>query len=220
MTNAINSGPDPARQPAPGPGVGSFRYWFDEDRWEWSDEVAAIHGYRSAEVQPTTALLTSHKHADDRQSFTDLVRTMREARTQFSSRHRIIDTSGRTHHVVVMGRTFRDRYGDVTGTEGFYVDLGLAVDDTVRDRVDERVQHFRARGAVIEQAKGMLMLVYGIDDGRAFDVLRWLSQSRNVPVVDICRTIVEGALTDPRIPESVRREFDLVVLNGATESGP
>ncbi|MCF8587853.1 PAS and ANTAR domain-containing protein [Gordonia liuliyuniae] len=220
MTNSTNAGADSASQRASGTRVGSFRYWFDEDRWEWSDEVAAIHGYRPGEVQPTTALLISHKHIDDRQSFTELVRTMRERRTHFSSRHRIVDTAGRVHHVVVMGRTFRGRDGEVAGTGGFYVDLGPAVDDTVRDRVDEQVQHFRARGAVIEQAKGMLMLVYGIDDDRAFDVLRWLSQSRNVPVVDVCRTIVEGALADPCIPESVRREFDLVVLSGSAESEP
>ena len=25
--------------------VGSFRFWFVGQRWEWSDEVARMHGY-------------------------------------------------------------------------------------------------------------------------------------------------------------------------------
>ena len=32
--------------------VGWFRYFFDEDRWEWSPEVQQIHGYESGTVSP------------------------------------------------------------------------------------------------------------------------------------------------------------------------
>jgi len=41
--------------------VGSFRYLRAEDRWEWSDAVAHMHGH----ALPTTALVMSHKHPDD-----------------------------------------------------------------------------------------------------------------------------------------------------------
>jgi hypothetical protein len=37
--------------------VGSFRFWFVGQRWEWSDEVARMHGYEPGSVVPTTKLL-------------------------------------------------------------------------------------------------------------------------------------------------------------------
>jgi hypothetical protein len=45
--------------------VGSFRFLFDTQEWEWSDEVAEMHGYRPGEVTPTTELIAGHKHPDD-----------------------------------------------------------------------------------------------------------------------------------------------------------
>ncbi len=194
--------------------VGHFRYWFDADRWEWSDEVTEMHGYRPGTITPTTELMTSHKHPDDRATFENLVEQMRTTRAPFSSRHRIIDTNGVIRNVVVMGRTFTEAE-EVVGTEGFYLDVEDVVEESVRGRVADHVQHFRENGAVIEQAKGMLMVVYGIPDDRAFDVLRWLSQTRNTPVHEIARAIVESAGTEPWTTESARRAFDLLVLGSA-----
>ena len=178
-----------------------------------------MHGYRPGEVQPTTELMTEHKHPDDRDSFTALVERMRATRTHFSSRHRIIDKHGRVRTVIVLGRTFRAADGSVVGTEGFYVDPGVdpaadsgtGEDEAVRGRVAAHVQHFRETGAVIEQAKGMLMVVYGVDEERAFEVLRWLSQTRNIPVREISRALVASA-AGTQMPPDAQRAFDAVVL--------
>ena len=203
--------PDLSDTPALSGRIGSFRYWFDDDVWEWSPEVAVMHGYLHDEVVPTTDLLRSHKHPDDRATFDALVATMRETRTHFSSRHRIVDTGGRVHSVAVIGRTFADG-GRVAGSEGYYVDLGVIVGDSVRAQVDSRVQDFREHASPIEQAKGMLMVMYGIDEERAFDVLRWRSQQENRKLRDLCRAIVNAAPARLSIGEAVRRQFDLVVL--------
>ncbi|MDT5224274.1 MAG: hypothetical protein QOG19_1681, partial [Mycobacterium sp.] len=48
------------------PSVGRFRYLIREDRWEWSDEVARMHGYEPGTVTPTSQLLLKHKHPDDK----------------------------------------------------------------------------------------------------------------------------------------------------------
>lgn len=40
--------------------VGSFRYVINDDRWEWSDAVARMHGYAPGSVTPTTELVLSH----------------------------------------------------------------------------------------------------------------------------------------------------------------
>ncbi|WP_201788937.1 hypothetical protein [Amycolatopsis orientalis] len=46
--------------------IGSFRFHFADQSWEWSDDVARLHGYAPGTVQPTTELLLSHKHPEDR----------------------------------------------------------------------------------------------------------------------------------------------------------
>jgi hypothetical protein len=48
--------------------VGAFRFWFVGQHWEWSDEVARMHGYEPGTVVLTTELLLSHKHPDDRRA--------------------------------------------------------------------------------------------------------------------------------------------------------
>jgi hypothetical protein len=40
----------------------------------------------------------------------------------FSSRHRIIDTAGRVHWVIVVADRMFDDVGQLIGTSGFYVD--------------------------------------------------------------------------------------------------
>ena len=54
--------------------VGSFHFWFAGERWDWSDEVARMHGYEPGSVVPTTKLLLSHKHPEDRAHVQDLPR--------------------------------------------------------------------------------------------------------------------------------------------------
>ncbi len=34
--------------------VGWYRFYFADERWEWSAEVAQIHGYQPGTVTPTT----------------------------------------------------------------------------------------------------------------------------------------------------------------------
>jgi len=46
--------------------VGRFRFFVEDQRWEWSDAVARMHGYEPGTVVPTTELLLEHKHPDDR----------------------------------------------------------------------------------------------------------------------------------------------------------
>ncbi len=163
------------------PRIGWVRYFFDDDRWEWSDEVARMHGYRPGAVVPSTELVLSQKHPADRAEMSALLARIRESREAFSSRHRILDTQGRTHHVVVVGNELRDATGRVVGSDGFYVDL-TAYEDVRESEVSAQIAEFTAHRAAIEQAKGMLMVIYDIDGAAAFDLLRWRSQQANVKV--------------------------------------
>jgi hypothetical protein len=60
--------------------------------------------------------------------------------------------------------------------------------------ITEAVQTIVGRRAPIEQTKGMLMFVYGIDADAAFNLLRWQSQQHNVKLRLIAELILEDLL--------------------------
>ncbi|HEY7051535.1 MAG TPA: PAS and ANTAR domain-containing protein [Mycobacterium sp.] len=168
--------------------VGWFRYYFDDDRWEWSPQVAKMHGYEPGTVAPTTELVLSHKHPDDYRQIADTLALIRQTRQPFSSRHRIRDVAGLVHHVVVVGDQLRDDNG-VIGTHGFYIDVTPA-EQARQEHLTAEVAKITESRAVIEQAKGMLMAIYGIDAYAAFDLLKWRSQESNVKLRPLAEQIV------------------------------
>jgi hypothetical protein len=72
---------------------------------------------------------------------------------------------------VVVGDRLHDDTGAVIGTTGSYIDITVFYRSDVKGSVDEAVVELEQSRAVIEQAKGALILVYGIPAARAFDVL-------------------------------------------------
>ncbi len=192
--------------------VGGFRFFFADQRWEWSDEVAELHGYQPGTVQPTTELLLSHKHPADRDTVADKLAAAVRDGVPFCSRHRIIDTVGTEHDVLVVGDRLHDATGATIGTVGYYVDLcpGLAADR--RQILDETLPGLVDARARIEQAKGALMLVYGINAEQAFAVLQWRSQETNTKLRDLADKLTT-ALTDlGGGPLQQRTQFDHLLL--------
>jgi ANTAR domain/PAS fold len=179
--------------------VGSFRFYFADQRWEWSPQVERMHGYEPGTVTPTTELVLSHKHPDDYRQVAALLEEIQRSSQAFSTRHRIIDVGGSEHHVVVVAdRLFGEGAGGdqaVIGTHGFYVDVTPSPHEVHQDRqelVTEAVAEIAEARGVIEQAKGMLMVVYRIDADSAFELLKWRSQEANVKL----RLLAEQITTD------------------------
>ncbi len=199
--------------------IGDFRFFYEGEKWEWSDEVAALHGYAPGEVEPTTELMRRHKHPEDRAHFDAVMAEMLTNHAPFSSRHRIVDTSGRVRPVVVVAHSITDATGVPIGTEGFYLDLTDAELAAVQRRVDDQVRAFRDSSGVIEQAKGMLMLVYGVNADRAFDVLRWRSQQENVKIRDVAAALVVEIQAGLSVEDHQRRRLDEIVLRPRRSSG-
>ena len=138
-----------------------------------------MHGYEPGAVQPTTALVLSHKHPEDYEQVAATLDEIRRTREPFSTRHRIIDVQGRTREVVVVAGQLRNDAGEAIGTDGFYVDITRSTEEhqtTITEAVAEIAKH----RSTIEQAKGVLMMVYGIDADVAFDILKWRSQESNI----------------------------------------
>jgi len=66
--------------------------------------------------------------------------------------------------------------------------------------------------AAIEQAKGALMLVYRISADAAFEILLWRSQQTNTKLRALARQVVAELDTLRYQPDSLRREFDHLLL--------
>ncbi|MBF6326427.1 PAS and ANTAR domain-containing protein [Nocardia cyriacigeorgica] len=192
--------------------VGGFRFWFDEQRWEWSDEVARMHGYEPGAVTPTTELLLDHKHPDDRDYVADLLDHALTDGEPFCSKHRIVDTQGRSHHVIVVADTMTDDGGGVIGTAGYYIDVTETLEEQRRETLDDTLPELMSARAVIEQAKGVLMLVYGIGADQAFRVLTWRSQETNVKVRSLAAQLIAELPTLRNTPPRLRSEFDHLLL--------
>ncbi|OBJ35463.1 antitermination regulator [Mycolicibacterium mucogenicum] len=167
--------------------MGRFQFFVADQRWVWSDEVARMHGYRPGQVQPTTELLLSHKHPDDRAKVADILQRV-QAGGLFSSRHRIVDVHGQTHWMVVVSDHLTDSAGKVIGTQGYYIDVtaGLQSDLTAA------MGHVVESRATIEQAKGVLMIAYDVDDARAFEILKWRSQATKQKLKDVAAQLISS----------------------------
>lgn len=178
------------------PPAGWFRFHFADQRWEWSPEVEAIHGYRPGSAHPSTERVLAHKHPEDRPHIAAMIQEVRHQHRAFSTRHRIIDTAGAVHDVIVVADTFTDDTGAPVGTHGFYIDVTPASHVNPgghedHERVGAAIAEIAENRAVIEQAKGMLMVVYGISAEAAFDLLRWRSQEGNVKLRLLAGQVVD-----------------------------
>lgn len=180
-----------------------------------------MHGYPPGTV-PTSELLLAHKHPRDRDRLEAMITSVEDGGA-FSSHHRIIDLDGQVHEVLVVSEPMIGPDGAVIGTEGYYIDVTGTADEFRREALDNTLPAVVDARMVIEQAKGALMLAYGVSAEQAFRVLRWRSQETNVKL----RTIAELVLAElPKIAGDevkLRSRLDHVLLtvtkSGTTPSG-
>jgi hypothetical protein len=168
--------------------VARFRFDAVDGTWWWSPAMYALHGFSPGEVVPTTALLLAHKHADDRARTEGRLQEALRTGEPFCCRHRIIDASGRIHMVLAVAEGRCDERGTVVAVEGFFVDVTESMRRVVEEEAHTAVVRATQTRAVIEQAKGLLVGIYGIDPEAAFNLLRWHSQQTNTKI----RVLAEG----------------------------
>ena len=190
--------------------VGAFRFYFVDQRWEWSEQVQRMHGYQPGAVTPTTELVLSHKHPADRDQIAQTLDTIRRTGQPLSSRHRIVDTSGKVRSVIVVGDELRDVRGRVVGTQGFYIDT-TPDEREQQDQMTAQLAVIAENRAVIAQAKGVLMAAYGIEPNRAFEILVWRSQETNVKIRELASRFMAAISASHLSPES-RRQIDHALL--------
>lgn len=86
-----------------------------------------------------------------------------------------------------------------------YDDATTSATGSDEQRITEALRSITERRAVIEQAKGMLMLVYGVDADEAFDVLRKQSQDHNVKLNLVAEQVMKDLVELSRDRGPVRQ---------------
>lgn len=201
--------------------VGRFSYDVPTGTWWWSPSLYSIHGFDPGEIVPTTALMTAHQHPDDRAATAELITASIKAGQPFCSRHRIIDAHRRVHTVITIGEGTRDHTGRVVQVTGYLIDVTDSLHRDLAAATQLAVTESAETRAAIDQAKGALMITYGINEDAAFAVLRWHSQHRNIKLRDIATAIVTGT-DDPIIAGLSATEKITHILHGprTTEATP
>lgn len=171
-----------------------------------------MHGYTLGEVEPTTELLLSHKHPDDRAKVAEILERVKTGGL-FSSRHRIVDCDGKIHWVVVVSDRMTDEDGEITGTRGYYIDVTSGIQSDLTVAIASVVES----RAVIDQAKGILMAAYGIDADRAFEILKWRSQATQVKLRTVASRLVEAVMREGLAPETVIAIDHLLLVDGPAD---
>jgi hypothetical protein len=177
-----------------------------------------MHGFAPGEVVPTTDLLRSHKHPDDRAYAVDsLMGALRDG-LPFCCRHRIVDNQQKTRTVVTIGQGVTGGDGDVIELRGFFIDVTRSLQRDLSEQTREAVERSAESRAAIEQAKGALMAIYSIDEDEAFAVLTWHSQHSNTKLREVAATLT-SSLDDPDLAELHPQEKLATILSGVT-GGP
>ena len=190
-----------ARQP-----LGRYRFDLATGEWAWSDEVYVMHGFEPGDIVPTTPLMLAHKHPDDRARVDGVLRRAADTGQPFSSVHRIVDAAGTTRTLAVTGQGRRDSAtGRVTELFGYFIDVTESAREAAAREATASIQASAERRAEIEQAKGVLMVVYGNDEETAFGLLREASNQSNVAVRDIAHSLIH-LFAGPDITEFPTRE--------------
>lgn len=173
--------------------VGEFSYDRRHQRWHWSEEMYRLHGFEPGEVVPTTELVLRHKEPGAGKVAGDEVRAAIDSGAPHSFWHRILDAKGRSRSVVTVWKGHKDPSGEVVELRGFMMDVTTGVRRDASSAVSAAFEH----RAVIDQAKGMLMLVHGIGADEAFALLHTASTRTNTKLHDVAARLVESFSGDP-----------------------
>jgi len=194
--------------------VGRFAGRPQADRWVWDQEMFSLLGYRSGARPASTELLLRHVSEDERDLVADAFRSAVEQWRSFVVSCRLHTADGRFRSVLVVAELMEtepsgfamskllnvDGLAAATGAwlAGHLIDLTELRLNATREAATHAVVEATRHRAVIEQAKGMLMLTRRIDADAAFLELCRHSQHTNTKLHEVAAGIVSRAAQGSR----------------------
>jgi len=181
-----------------GPGAtcpsGTFVFHVPSRKMVWSEGLFGIHGLRPGEVVPTWELFMAHKHPLDREQVLSVWRDLLEGGGQGALLHRINDVRGRERRVFSAIQASVGEAGKVDEVRGFMVDVTQSLRIQTQDAAADAIERVYAHRDLIEQAKGIVMALKGVDGPEAFRVLAAVSQQTNAKLHAVAEELVRAAV--------------------------
>src|SRR6185436_3919817 len=106
-------------------------------------------------------------------------------------------------------------HGEIIKVSGYLIDVTDALHRDIQAATRMAVELSAENRATIEQAKGALMITYGLDEDEAFALLRWHSQHSNIKLRDIATAITDHT-SDPGIAGLTAAGKNTKLLAGLT----
>jgi PAS domain-containing protein len=197
------------------PRVGRFIHNPIAGTWDWDDEVFRIHGLAPGAIAPTTDYVLQCKHPEDRDRVAGVLAQAAATGEPFSVAYRLIRADGAERKVVLVCEGGVREDDAVTTIEGYYIDLTDDFEHEAAERARIAVVASAEHRATIEQAKGVLMLAYGLMPDQAFAMLNWWSRNRNVKIRDLAQQVVIVGQSGDMANRDLRVAFDNLFSDAA-----
>lgn len=200
--------------------VGRFTCDLVTGTWEWDDEVFRIHGLEPGSITPTTEYVLKGNHPEDRDPVAAVLTQAAKTGEPFSISYRLLGADEVERRVVLVCEGGMCEQDTITSIDGYYVDLTAEFRAAGEEVANEAVAAASESRAVIEQAKGSLMLAYGLDADQAFAMLNWWSSHRNVKVRELAARLVETWESGTATSDDLRKRFDVLLHDIASQEKP
>ena len=196
-------------------GVGRFTWEVPTGGWWWSEDLYRIYGYEPGTIEPSLDAFLQHKHPQDLARIDAVFNRCLSEGGPFSCWHRIIDATGKQRTVVVVGYGERDEADENTvRMHGFMVDVTQSGQQDTNAALEAALKN----RAGIDQVKGAIMVVHGLDADAAFALLRGHSQAYNKKVADIVADVLVAFQERPSSESITRAELDQMLWTAAHSS--
>ncbi|MBM7516171.1 ANTAR domain-containing protein [Nocardioides nitrophenolicus] len=200
------------------PRAGRFTHDVTTGTWKWDDEVFRIHGMEPGDLEPTTEYVLGCAAPEDRERIAEVLIRSTTTGEPFSVCYLLAAEDDVERRVVLVsegGVCDPSTEVPVTQLDGYYVDLTDDFAQVASEEAREAVAASAEHRAAIEQAKGSLMLAYGLDADQAFAMLRWWSRSKNMKVRDLAEHLTQVASNGDLTDQPLRRTMDNLLYDGA-----
>ena len=186
--------------------VGRFVGRPQEDRWVWDQKLLGILGYPGRVETLTLQTLLQHVVADDRRLAADAFGAAVEHGQPVDVSCRLHAADGALRSVLIAAEVMEAEPSELSMATFLDLDVlsggsgpwlaGLLIDLTelrlsaTRAATEHAVTEALRHRAVIEQAKGIVMVVYRVDADTAFHLLRRHSQNTNTKLHELAARLV------------------------------
>lgn len=219
MTDSMSTGQTSAvSATTAAPPFGRFTLDVPTRKLAWSENTYRIHGFAPGDVLPTLELMSRHIHVDDRERVAAAIARCLSDGETFCEWHRLVDARQKVRTVLTAGWATGPAGAGINVLSGFVVDLTVRLRLNREQETTRAVLDAAATRDLIEQAKGMMMVIFDLTEPQAFELLRWHSSHNNIKLREVAATLVDR-LIDPALAGTKPRERLTAILDGLRKPG-